>query len=117
VSTLEFRRGDTRPLTVTLPQDITGISLWFTAKHRLSDADDDAVLRKSTDEGSITIPVGTDGIALVDVDASDTESLTRTTRLYYDVQTLDDGGTIDTVAHGRLVIHADVTRSDEVSGS
>jgi hypothetical protein len=111
VSTLEIRRGDTRPLTITLSQDATGIDLWFTAKRRVTDSDDDAVLRKSTDEGSITIPVGTGGIALVDVDASDTESLTATTRLYWDVQTVDDDGTIDTVAHGRMVIHADITRT------
>lgn len=115
MSTLEFRRGDTRPLTVTLPQDITGIDLWFTAKVRLSDDDADAIIRKSTIDASITVPVGTDGIALVQIEDGDTSPLTKTTRLYWDVQTHDDDDITDTVAHGRLVIHADVTR--EVAGS
>lgn len=101
------------PIEVTLSQDITGLDLWFTAKHRLSDADAQAVIRKSTDEGSITIPVGTDGIALVALQPSDTEVLTRTTRLYWDVQTVDDQGIIytPTGGRGRMVVHADVTRT------
>lgn len=114
---LKIERGDGPSFDIAAvkedgtAQDITGSTLWFTAKHRLTDIDDAAVIRKSTTDGSITIVDGPGGIARVRLSGADTQGMTSLIVLHWDVQAKDPAGAIITLARGRLFIRPDVTRA------
>jgi hypothetical protein len=117
MTTLEMARGDDVLLDVGpvldnegTVVDLTGLSLAFTAKYHIRDGDVDALFQKWTPT-DIDIPTGTDGMATVDVLAADTDSLPYTTVLYWDLQLIDGTSAIQTLAKGRLVVNADVTRA------
>jgi hypothetical protein len=112
---LRIQRGDDASFTVNAvkadgktPQDITGATLWFTAKNRRTDADGSAVFQKTG--GAIVILDGPGGIARVDLAATDTSSLTQPTTLYWDFQS-KVAGKVQTLAFGRLYVRLDVTRA------
>jgi hypothetical protein len=107
-------RGDDATLTVTIrdtegdPYPLAGKTLWFTAKKKLSDPDEVAVISKTTGEG-IELLGGT-GQAVVRIDAADTANLpNKDTTLHCDVQMLD-GGKVWTVVKDTLIVEPDVTR-------
>lgn len=107
MSFLSMYRGDDRVITITASESLDGCDVWFTAKRRRSDADDDAVIQK-TSPTDITI----DGVtAQVAIDAADTAELDHGTALFWDVQVFDTDGNLHTVASGRLSIVGDITRA------
>jgi len=109
-------RGDTVSLDVTVTAsgsayNLTGCSMWFTAKQRYSDLDAAAVFQKSTGSG-ITITSPTFGQATVVISPSDTSGLSNVKQLLlYDLQVKDASGNIYTVASGNLVVYPEVTLS------
>jgi len=120
MSVLELYRGDDRTAAVAImdlagvPLDLTGTALQFTVKRRVADPDDDAVIVKTIGAG-ITITDEAAGEAEVVFDAADTDTLPTGPHYRWDIQVIDDTGKVRTVAAGRFVIRADITRT--VSGS
>lgn len=112
---IEIVRGDTTflDLTVTLAgvaQNITGWDLWFTAKHRVGDPDNQAVIQKRLSTGGISVVSAAAGTAFVALLPGDTSSLPATTvKLFADVQGKDGAGNIYTLQRGTLTVLADVT--------
>lgn len=107
------KRGDTIDLEVIAtrdgaPLDLTGTSIWFTAKRKLKDADENAIAQKTLGAG-ITVTDAEAGEALVTLDPADTAALTKETTLYCDVQVVEASGRVTTVASGTLTIELDVT--------
>lgn len=90
------------------PLDITGATIWFTAKHRRSDADPGAI--QKTVGAGVVIVDGPTGQARVDLAAADTSPFTVPTTLYWDVQA-KIAGKDRTLAFGRLRVLLDVTRA------
>jgi hypothetical protein len=123
MSTLEMTRGD-QPTFFVGPVrdrdgaivDITGTTLWWTAKAHIRDEDEDALIAKTTADG-ISIPLGSDGLATITLERADTDSFPETTVLYWDLQEVDGIDVLQTLARGRIVVHADVTRAEVVAGS
>lgn len=122
----EITRGDGRTLTITAtypeaipgqniaagnPYPLTGKTIWFTAKRRISDADADAVISKKTGAG-IEVLAGQTNKARITINATDTDDLPdQTVTLACDVQVKEPGKDPWTVAEGRLRVRPDVTRA------
>ena len=105
-------RGDTAPILFDLARDITGASLLFTVKRRHSDAQEAALIAKTSAESSeIEITDAEAGEFAVKLAAGDTSGLLpdgRRATFVYDVEmTLD--GAIETVAAGDFLLLPDVT--------
>ncbi len=115
---VEMFRGDTKQVNLTFKKDgvsqnITGWSIWFTAKRAIADADSAAVFRKTSSTGSgIVITSAVNGEAQVTISPSDTNSLEDVeVNLICDVQAKDGSLNIVTTGYVRLLIKPDVTRS------
>jgi hypothetical protein len=112
---LEIMRGDTRTLNVAvvdatgLAQNLTGWSLWFTAKAQTTDADP-GVFQKTIGSG-ITVASPTTGTAVVTLAPADTSGLTGDATLFTDLQGKDGSAAIVTLASGTLTVRADATRA------
>ena len=119
LTTLEMYRGDTPvwELTVTDKQtgaaeDITGYTIWMTAKRAKTDTDAQAVFQISTTSGDITITDAVNGLAEVVPPSSATLSLTESVKLYFDVQVKPPASSrIHTITDGVLVVALDVTQT------
>lgn len=118
MTALSMTRGDDESFDVVVKTkagvvvDITDMDLRFTAKRAVSDLDADAVIVKTTEAGEgITVTSAVAGEARIDIDAADTDGLTRTTRLIWDLQGTDQTGAVRTLARGTLRIAADVSRT------
>lgn len=115
MSNIAIVRGDTAVLDVAItrsgsPVDLTGATLWFTAKRAKSDPDAVAVIAKSTASG-ITVTSASGGTATITIDPDDTSDLTSATALVFDVQLKESGGRITTVDSGTLRVTLDVTQA------
>ena len=116
MTALSMTRGDDESFDVVVKNkagavvDITGMSLRFTAKRRVTDPDDDAVITTTTGSG-LTTTNASQGQARIDIDAADTDDLTETVVLSWDIQGTDELNKVRTLAHGRLRIGADVSRT------
>jgi hypothetical protein len=114
---LVMYRGDDRSFTITttgLP-DLTGATIRFTAKRKVTDLDADAVI-------SLVTPTEVEIISAtafrVNIQAADTDALTKETLLIWDTQivlanevrTLPDAS-LDDSTLGTLLIRLDVTRA------
>jgi hypothetical protein len=116
VSDLRVKRGDKIVLSIAAkkadgtPQSLTGATLTFTAKDRLTDADP-GVIQKTTG-GGITIDDAANGLASVTILPADTSGFTGPRTLLWDVQmdvaAFGDKKTLDS---GKLYVLPDVTRS------
>ena len=120
---LRMRRGDTAGWdlavvdTTGAPFDLTGYTLWFTAKRAITDADADAVFQLTNGAG-ITVTNAAGGLAAISPRRADTSSLTEDVRLYVDVQLSSVGAPDATYTvwpsdddwPGELIISRDVTR-------
>lgn len=107
--TLELVRGDYKAFNLAFSQggtpiNITGFSLFFTAKEDAADSDAEAVISKKVT--SHTDP--TAGLTVVELDADDTD-VTPGSYLY-DFQLVNVAGKPTTVLMGTLNIIADITR-------
>ena len=110
MSVLTLTRGDDRVLTVTLSEPVSdGARLDFTVKRRISDADDDAVLQKQSDDDGITLDEAA-GTAEIRIAGADTAELDVEPRYVWDIQMTASEGEVTTLASGRLVLRPDVTR-------
>lgn len=114
---LRMFRGDTPTFQLTVlnrdlnPFDLTGYSIWFTAKRNLDDSDINALFQISTITGHIIVTDAVGGIAQIIPPASATYSLTSDAQVFFDIQIRNAGLTRTyTVARGHLSIVRDVTR-------
>lgn len=112
---LSVNRGDRAVFTLVLndtagePIDLTDLTVTFTAKSMLLDADVDAIIAKTNGSGIDVSETPTSGEIALILDSDDTEGLADATRLYWDIQTDDGVGNIATPLMGKLVVSADVT--------
>ena len=115
---LTMRRGDDRELLIAVDgpvrgvrQDITGWTLWVTAKRAVADADGVAVFRLKTGGQGIALTDPTAGLATAAIPAGATDGLEEETILYVDVQGKDGAGKVRTLASGTIVVVPDITRA------
>ena len=119
-----LKKGDTHYLEVLVtrkdqnevdqPVDLTGAKMWFTAKNRITDTDIEAVIRKGTNNASLSgvdITGAVDGEALVTLQPADTTVGKGTVFLFWDLQLEESDGTITTLNAGRLALSDQVTLS------
>jgi len=112
-------RGDTAiyDLAITsngVPLDLAGALIWFTAKHRRTDADSAAIFQKRSDTGGIVVNAPTTlGTAVVTLNAIDTVSLSAAhdVNLWFDVKIRDANGVQSTPIYGYLPVVIDVTNN------
>lgn len=97
----------------SVPVNLTGATIWFTAKYAVADPDERAVMRLNNQALSgVTIVNATGGQfsvtgpLLATVQFPDAE-----TDLFFDIQYKDASGHVFTVERGSLAILPDVTRS------
>jgi hypothetical protein len=108
----EIMRGNHETLVATIRddegelEDLTGKTLWFTAKRKLTDPDAAAIIAKKSGEGIDILELGK---AVIEIDPADTAALpNRDTTLYCDVQVLE-GGKIRTPVKDTLLVTYEVT--------
>lgn len=115
---IKMTRGDSKAIAgkvTTVPAgaavDITSHLIWFTAKRRISDADNEAVFQKTVGDG-ITVTDGPAGEFAIQINPSDTSGLSdvEANNLYYDLQ-VKTGSTVQTLSKGRLLVEYDVTKT------
>jgi len=126
-STITLRRGDTLSASITGLGDISSrTKLWFTVKVKKTDADSASIAQIEetanmlyfngaaaavATNGTLTVDDETGGDITIAIDETETDDLARVRGLHYDVQMLDTGGDVTTLAEGRLDIVLDVTRA------
>lgn len=108
-------RGDTFNLTlpVTLNgavYDITGSTLFFTVKNKVSDLDAAALTQKKTGQG-ITHTSPSSGIAVLAVPSTETDVWPTNKALPYDVQLKTTANEIFTLETGFITVLPEITRS------
>lgn len=112
---LSMYRGDDRQFNLAFtkngsPYNLTGGSMWITAKLKVSDADSAAQFQKKIGSG-ITIVSAVDGTATLTVSASDTDDMSdEQTELFCDVQIKDSTGNIVTPTAFKLIVNPEITR-------
>lgn len=91
------------------PLNLTGASIWFTAKRRYSDTDADAIIQKTVGDG-ITVDNAAGGLAHVTLLPEDTFDLPFYRQTFrYDVKVKSSDGISAIVARGQLTIEPAVT--------
>lgn len=94
------------------PLNITGYSMWFTAKYHTADPDQQAVTQQTVTGGGIVFTNALQGMAEITVPALATFGFPDgVTKLVYDVQIKDLQGRISTVEVGTLSVYPDVTNA------
>lgn len=105
-----IKQGDTYYLTLTLSSgSLTGSTVRFVAKRKITDTDASAVITKvSTSVSQIEILTST--TAKITILPADTASLDikSSLTLYYDVQVTTSTGVVDTVETGSFTIEKDI---------
>jgi hypothetical protein len=121
---LTMRRGDTPIWDLAVvqsdgsPFNLTGCTVYFTAKLVITDADP-GVFQLSSATAGVTITNAAGGLATIQPARGDTNTLTENTRLYVDVQVSRPGPPAETFTvwpteddyPGELIIVRDVTRA------
>lgn len=116
----EMFRGDSFVFEVNVlqadcaPQNITGWSMWFTAKYFVADYDTQAPIKLGTISplSGITFTNALAGQAEVTIPSVATAGFPDTpTKLVYDVQVKDTTGRVFTIETGTLTVNPDVTRA------
>lgn len=116
---LKMTRGDDRRLRGTVraegvAADLTGYTIWFTAKRKISDTDAEAVIRLNSDSlGGVAFDTEETGVFYVLIAASLTADLpdTEATNLLYDLQIQTPAGLTQTLAKSILRVEYDITRA------
>ena len=108
---LEIERGDNERLKAVITPASAAAELFFTAKKKLSQSDEDAVIAKSLEDGiTVTVPGDEDtpAEAQIAIDKADTQVLPNRENppvvLFYD---LTDGDN-HTLAKGKLTVKPEV---------
>lgn len=106
---IDFIRGDSVDINLDLGVDLTGATVFFTAKTNITDTDNNAVLSKEVT--SHTTPL--EGLTTVSFTAAETAAIgmgtAKTIRLYYDVQVKYADGTVESWPMQRLKVRRDIT--------
>lgn len=110
-------RGDTIDLDLTITTgsnsgaaNLSGATLFFTLKERVSDSDAQAALKKQTPSGSgITITNTGAGLATVNIPTGDSYYF-KTGPYHYGIQLKDASSNIFTITTGLFNVKADITR-------
>ncbi len=117
MSSLKMFRGDNKTVNLRftkngVKQNITGWTIHFTAKRKLTDTDPQAIFQKKTTSGSgITIIDGNNGLAEVAIVPVDTSGLEDSeVSLICDVQAKDASSQVATTGYVNLVVQPDITR-------
>jgi hypothetical protein len=124
MSDLAMKRGDSLILDGVATQpgisgpvavDLTGATLWMTAKYKLADLDINAVFQVKTPT-DITITDPTNGKFTIIVPAGATVAMkypanTVIISLFYDIQVKTQAGIVQTIAAGTLFVNEDVTEA------
>jgi hypothetical protein len=110
---LEIQRGDNERLLAVIDPASAAADLYFTVKKRLRDADEDAIISKSSGEGIAITVAGNESTPAqvqIAIDAADTQApdipnrITPPVQLFYD---LTDGAG-HTIARGKLTVLPEV---------
>jgi hypothetical protein len=110
---IEIFRGDDKTLNLSFkdgngnPINLSGSTIYFTAKKKIEYGDDQAVIQKDV----TTHSDATAGTSVIQLSNTDT-SITPDTYLY-DIQYKTSGGTISTVLKDEIIIKPDVTRRND----
>jgi hypothetical protein len=117
---IDLTRGDDETLNLSVlqspapgaaAQDITGWTIWLTAKRSLTDTDP-GVFQRSTSAGGITITNGTAGLATITIIPANTtpvDNLLPGTILEFDIQGKDGSNKIKTLSRGQFRIVGEIT--------
>ena len=90
--------------------NLTGCTVYMTAKYSYSDADGSAVFQLSTSGGQITVTNAAGGLATIAIPSSATSSLAnRVTHLLFDIQVVTGASKRHTVMRGTLIVNPEVT--------
>ena len=111
-------RGDSSVLNIAVTrsgvvEDLTGATVWFTAKEDLTDTDAEALMAYDNivgGAGGVTVPTPASGIVKVTFDPTDAALAPLDTPVFADVQVKTAIGEIFTAAFGQLIFRADVTQ-------
>lgn len=118
-------RGDSLPLALTItqvvdgvkvPVDLTGATIWMTAKRHYKDTDLQAVFQVKTPTDIIIDGDPTTGKCTIIVPGAKTQDMVfaenvLTQDLLYDIQVKTQLGIIQTVEVGKLTVTVDVTNA------
>lgn len=110
MNNLQIIRGDDVSISVTFtdsngdPVDITGATVFFTAKSDIHDADADAVISKEVTSHDDAAN-GQTTISIADTDTDGLDGIYK-----YDIQLKDSSGSISSSIAGDLEILLDVTQ-------
>lgn len=105
--------GDSRYFDIAIGADITGWTLYMTAKLSTADPDAEAVFQKTSPSGGITITDAAVGDAVAQIDPADTETYQEEgATLLYDVQAFTDNNETYTVDDGTIVLQPAVTHTN-----
>ncbi len=127
-SVVTIHRGDSLSASITGLGDISGRSkLWFTVKTGDGDTDAESIVQieetaglvylngadasARAANGDITVDDASAGDITVTLDETETDDLTPTTNLLYDVQMLTAAGAVSTLTANLARVTADVTRA------
>lgn len=96
-----------------VPLDITGFTIWFTAKGEFPDPDNRSVSQlDNASVGGITVLSANPGKFKVQMPALATRDFADSdVVLQYDIQIEDAGGRVTTIETGTLTVSPDVTRT------
>jgi len=91
---IRIKRGDAKKYDLQLVDydgnlfNLTGYTVYFMAKEKMSDADEDAVIDKSSTGGGITVVNATNGEITINFVATDTDLPEKT--YYYDIRVVSE---------------------------
>jgi len=102
--------------SVKVPVDLTGATVWMTAKRHYTDTDLQAVFQIKTPTDIILDGDPTTGRCTIIVPASATKDMVfvenvLTQELYFDIQIKTQLGVVQTVETGKLSVAVDITNS------
>lgn len=88
----------------TTPQDISGWVLSWMVKRRKTDADDDAIITKTTSGGGIALTTPVSGVCTVTLTDTDIESI-RGEYLYFHELKRTDAGFETVLSYGQFMLN------------
>lgn len=108
-------RGDTIVIEGTVsqggvPVNLTGYSIWFTAKKAITDADNATGAIQKTVGAGVEIVDAPNGQIRITLAPSDTATITQTTTYQCDVQ-LKAAGVTSTPDKGTMTVEIDITQA------
>jgi len=118
MNTLYLTPGDDFVYSATIDDEdgvdypLTGATLWFTVKRRLSDPDTDAIAKLYWISGGlsdgISVATPANGGASIRLTPTQTDDFEQAAH-YWDLQVTDGAGVVRTVDHGVLVVRPRAT--------